>query len=165
VSLARWRNEPTIESGSRYCHAGGAILGRVTLAVRVVSTALLVVLIGLPVAESTCAIVCSSSTHATGPTHHGVHDGGTLNHGSAWSAAAVHLARTTVHECRTHDGTVRQTPSTAADRADDRYRPAPAAIDWIDARVTPRSSARREAVAQRPPGLDSPPRPLLVLRV
>ena len=134
---------------------------------RVISTVLLVVLTGLPVAGLTCAVACAldASTHAsTGSAHHGPEDARTPNCDTPPTSGGVQLRGAAGHDCGVHDVTLRQA-SFAAHRADALLRSAAAAIESIDIQVAPHSLVDRQPLYRRPPGTDPPTRTPLVLRV
>ena len=125
-----------------------------------IAVVLLTVLAGLPVSGTVCAMVCESASSAA-TAHHG--PGQKCEH-PAPPSSGPQISGYPEHDCSTHDGAIRQTSTTAGERADLTTKSAPIIFGAV----------RTESVVFRdsrifgyisPPGSAPPTTTPLVLRV
>ena len=145
--------EPAPPGGSRYTRT-------VSWRHRI-SFVVLIVLAALPVSSALCAVVCDASATMSG--HH--HGAGKASEETAPPSSQVQLRSVSEHDCNTHDAVIRQTTTTAAERADAAAGSAPLMVSVSHATVTVPVVASSTAEYNAPPGTPPPTATPLVLRV
>ncbi len=126
-----------------------------------ISFVVLLVLAALPVSSTLCAMVCDASTQTMSGHHHG---GGKATDEVA-SSSHAQFRGVSEHDCNTHDAVIRQTATTAAERADSTASSAPLMLSVPFATVAVHAVAASTAEYTPPPGTAPPTATPLVLRV
>lgn len=127
-----------------------------------ISFVVLIVLAALPVSSALCAMVCDASAKTMSGHHHGA---GKASEETAPSSNQVQLRSMSEHDCSTHDAVIRQTATTAAERADATAGSAPLMVSVSHATVTVPVVASSTPEYNAPPGTTPPTSTPLVLRV
>jgi hypothetical protein len=121
----------------------------------------LAVLAGLPVSGTVCAIVCESASSAAA-THHG---SGQTCEDPAPPSSGPQISGYPEHDCSTHDAALRQSTTTAAERADLSAASAQLLITVLHATAKPLPASESVFDYNAPPGTAPPTTTPLVLRV
>ena len=138
--------------GSRYTRIVG-------LTQRSISIVVLAVLTALPVSGTVCAMLCDSAPTAS--AHHG---SGKKCEEPARPSSEVVIRGVSEHDCSTHDAVVRQTSTTAAERAAGVASPL-LAVAAVHATVRALPALETAFAHSAPPGTAPPTTTPLVLRV
>ncbi len=154
----------TEQSGAASGLAGSRYTRRVSWK-RPVSILVLAILTGLPVSGAVCAMLCESAASSTASVS-GHHHGSTNNvEERAPSSTSVQIQSVSDHDCNNHDAALRQTSTTAAERADWGISSIPIATTTVLATFKALTGSEPHFEYSTPPGSAPPTTTPLVLRV
>ena len=148
-----WRPVLQRARASRYT---GAVSWRERIALFV-----LAIMVALPAAGAFCAMTCLSASHAMA-SHH---EAAQRCDDAAVSSSGAQIGTRSGHDCRTHDGAVRDMATTPAARADDGLMAPPAVHEAIPSAVASLELLTPPLAYTPPPGTRPPTTTPLVLRV
>lgn len=126
-----------------------------------IAVVLLTLLAGLPVSGTVCAMVCDSASSAAA-THHG---SGRKCEEPARPSGGPQIGGHSEHDCSTHDGTIQQATTTAAERVEMTAKSAPLVIATVQIESLVLRASQVFFDSSSPPGTVSPTTTPLVLRV